>query len=59
MAYYNKEIWKVKHSSWRRYYQITEVPGSARLMKIMAKQEINRTSTIKLSDKKGESERAI
>jgi hypothetical protein len=35
---YNKEIRKAKRSSWRRYCQeINDVPGSARLMKIMAK----------------------
>jgi hypothetical protein len=35
---YNKEIRKAKQSSWRRYCQkISDVPGSARLMKIMVK----------------------
>jgi hypothetical protein len=48
---YNKEIRKAKQSSWSRYCQeINDVPGSARLMKIMAKQTTNRASTIKISD---------
>jgi hypothetical protein len=46
----NKKIRKAKRSSWRRYYQISDVLGSARLMKIMAKQETNRVSTTKLPD---------
>jgi hypothetical protein len=50
---YNKEIRKVKRSSWRRYCQeINDVPGSARLMKVMAKQATNQVSTIKLPDGK-------
>jgi hypothetical protein len=48
---YNKEIRKAKRSSWRRYCQeINDVPGGARLMKIMAKQATNKFSTIKLPD---------
>jgi hypothetical protein len=48
---YNKEVKKAKRSSWRRYCQgVADVPGSARLMKIMAKQATNRVSTIKLPD---------
>jgi hypothetical protein len=48
---YNKGIRKAKKSSWRRYCQkIADVPGSARLMKSMAKQATNRVSTIKLPD---------
>jgi hypothetical protein len=48
---YNKGIRKPKWSSWRRYCQeITDAPGSARLMKIMAKEATNRVSTIKLPD---------
>jgi hypothetical protein len=48
---YKKEIRKAKRSSWRRYCQeIADVPGSARLMKIMAKQATNRVSTIKPPD---------
>jgi hypothetical protein len=48
---YNKEIRKAKWSSWKRYCkEISDVPGSARLMKIMAKQATNRVSTIKLPD---------
>jgi hypothetical protein len=44
-----KEIRKAKQSSWRRHCQeINDVPGGARLMKIMAKQATNRVSTIKL-----------
>jgi hypothetical protein len=39
---YNKEIRKVKQSPWRRYCQeISDVPGGARLMKIIAKQPTN------------------
>jgi hypothetical protein len=35
---YSKEIRKAKRSSWRSYCQeISDVPGDARLMKIMAK----------------------
>jgi hypothetical protein len=46
---YKKEIRKAKRSSWRRYCQeINDVPGGARLMKIMAKQATNKVSTIKL-----------
>jgi hypothetical protein len=45
----NKEIREVTRSSWRRYCQeINDVPGGARLMKIMAKQATNKVSTIKL-----------
>jgi hypothetical protein len=33
-----------------RYCQINDVPGSARLMKIMAKQASNKVSTMKLSN---------
>jgi hypothetical protein len=48
---YNKEIRKDKRSSWRRYcHEINDVPGSSRLMRIMAKQTTNRVSTIKLHD---------
>jgi hypothetical protein len=48
---YNKEIGKAKRLSWRRYcHEIADVPGSSRLMKIMAKQATNRVSTIKLLD---------
>jgi hypothetical protein len=51
MTYYNKEISKAKLSSWSRYCQdISDVPGSARLIRIMAEQETNSVSTIKLSD---------
>jgi hypothetical protein len=49
---FNIEIRKAKRSSWRRYCQdISDVTGSARLMKIMAKQATNKVSTIKLPDK--------
>jgi hypothetical protein len=35
---YNKEIMKAKPSLWRGYYQgIEDVPGRARLIKIMVK----------------------
>jgi hypothetical protein len=45
---YNKEIRKAKRSSWRRHCQeINDVPGSASLMKIMAKHATNKVSTIK------------
>jgi hypothetical protein len=45
---YNREIRKAKRSLWRRYCQGTEnVPSSARLMRIMAK---NRVSSDKLLD---------
>jgi hypothetical protein len=48
---YNREIRKSKRSSWRTYCQeINDVPGGARLMKIMAKQATNNVSTIKLPD---------
>jgi hypothetical protein len=48
---YNKEIRKAKRSSWRRYCQeINDVPGGARLIKIMEKQAANKVSTIKLPD---------
>jgi hypothetical protein len=48
---YNKEIRKSKRSSWWRYCQeINDVPSSARLMEIMAKQTTNRVSNIKLPD---------
>jgi hypothetical protein len=48
---YNKEIRKDKYSSWRRYCQeINDLSGSARLMKIMAKQVTNKVSTFKLPD---------
>lgn len=47
----NKEGKKAKPSSWRRYCQeITDVPGCAKLMKIMAKQATNGVSTIKLPE---------
>jgi hypothetical protein len=50
---YNKEIRKAKRSSWRRYCQeINDVPGSARLMKIMTKQATSNVSTIMLPDGK-------
>jgi hypothetical protein len=49
---FNKEIRKAKRSSWRRYCQINDVPGSARLMKVMVKQATNKVSTIKLPDGK-------
>jgi hypothetical protein len=50
---YNKEIRKAKRSSWRRYCQeINDVPGSARLMRVMAKQANNQVSTIRLPDGK-------
>jgi hypothetical protein len=46
---YNKKIRKAKRSSWRRYFQeIVDVPGGARLMKVMNKQATNKFSTIKL-----------
>jgi hypothetical protein len=46
---YNKEIRKAKRFSWRRYCrEINDVPGSARLMRAMAKQTTNRVSTVKL-----------
>jgi hypothetical protein len=50
---YNKEIRKAKESSWRKYCQeINDVPGSGRLMRVMAKQATNQVSTIKLPDGK-------
>jgi hypothetical protein len=46
---YNKEIRKAKRFSWRRYCrEINDVPGGARLMRVMAKQATNRVSTVKL-----------
>jgi hypothetical protein len=40
LTFYNKEIRKAKRSSWRGYCQrIEDVQGSARLMKIIAKQD--------------------
>jgi hypothetical protein len=44
---YNKEIRKAKQASWRGHCQeINDVPGSARLMRIMAKQATSRVSTV-------------
>jgi hypothetical protein len=49
---YNKEISRAKLSSWRRHCQeINDVPGSARLMKMMSKQAANKVSTIRLPDR--------
>jgi hypothetical protein len=46
---YNKELRQAKRASWRGYCQeINDVPSSARLMKVMAKQATNTVSTIKL-----------
>jgi hypothetical protein len=46
---YNKEIRKAKRSSWRRYCQeMNDVPGDARLVKIVAKKATDKVSTIKL-----------
>jgi hypothetical protein len=46
---YNKEIRKAKRSSWRGCCrEINDVPGSARLMRVTAKQATNRVSTVKL-----------
>jgi hypothetical protein len=60
MTCYNKEIRKAKRSSWRRNRQeINEIPGSARVMKIMAKPVNNRVSIIKPPDWKGYSERDV
>jgi hypothetical protein len=51
LTHYNKEIRKAKKPSWRRYYQVIEdVPGSARLMKIMARQETHKVGSTKLPD---------
>jgi hypothetical protein len=45
---YNKEIRKTKQASWKGYCQETnDVPGSARLVRIMAKQATSRVSTVK------------
>jgi hypothetical protein len=45
---YNKEIRKSKRASWRGYCQeINDVPGSARLVRIMAKQATSRVTTVK------------
>jgi hypothetical protein len=45
----SKEIRKAKRASWKGYCQeISDVTGSARLMRIMAKQETNRVRTVKL-----------
>jgi hypothetical protein len=49
MTCFNKEIRKAKCSSWRRYCQETDtLPGSERLIRIIAKQMTNGESTIKL-----------
>jgi hypothetical protein len=61
---YNKEIRKAKRSSCRRYCQeISDVPGSVWLMKIVAKQATNKVSSIKLTDGKyiqtGDTERVV
>jgi hypothetical protein len=46
---YNEEIRKVKQASWRRFCQgINDVSGSARLMRIIAKQATNTISNVKL-----------
>jgi hypothetical protein len=50
MLCYNKEMRKAKQFSRRRYCKINDVPGCARLMKIMAKQATNRVSTTELPD---------
>jgi hypothetical protein len=48
---YNKEIRKAKRALWRGYCQeINDVPGSARLVRIMAKQATSRVSTVKRSN---------
>jgi hypothetical protein len=48
---YKKEIRKAKRSPWRGYCQeISDVRGSARFMKNMAKQATNKVSAIKLPD---------
>jgi hypothetical protein len=45
---YNKEIRNVKRASWRGYCQeIHDIPGSMRLVRIMAKQTTSRVSTVK------------
>jgi hypothetical protein len=45
---YNKEIRKAKRALWRGYCQeINDIPGSARLMWIMAKQATSRVRTVK------------
>jgi hypothetical protein len=42
LIYYNK-VRKAKRTSWRRYCQgIADVPGSAGLMRVMAKHATNR-----------------
>jgi hypothetical protein len=49
LTFYNKEIRKAKRSSWRRYCRdINDVPGGARLIRVMAKQATNRVCTVKL-----------
>jgi hypothetical protein len=49
---YNKEIRKAKRALWKGCCQeINNVPGSARLMRIMAKQATNRVSTVKLPNR--------
>jgi hypothetical protein len=46
---YNKEIMNAEWFSWRRYCQeITDVPGSAEIMKFTAKKAINRISAVML-----------
>jgi hypothetical protein len=45
---YNNVIRKAKRASWRGYCQeINDVPGSVRLVRIMAKQATSRVSTVK------------
>jgi hypothetical protein len=41
---YNKEIRKARLASWRGYCQISDIPGSARLKRIMAKQTTDQQS---------------
>jgi hypothetical protein len=46
------DIRRAKQPSWRRHCQeIDDVPGSARLMKIMSKQATNKVSTIRLPNR--------
>jgi hypothetical protein len=48
---YNKEIRKAKRSSWRENcWDIEDVAGGAKIMRIMAKESTNKVSSVKLPD---------
>jgi hypothetical protein len=49
LTHYNKEMRKVKRSSWRDYHQgIEDVPSETRFMKIMEKQVTHKAGSVNL-----------